>query len=234
MHSLLLAFKNGPRDAEWNDLHANSNLRHNIIDNPCRMKYSTVNGTKVNPSQKFVWPEMKIMKHHCVKGSWVVVLCAGSGTSVISALAEGFNVIAFELDGAQVNAMDARIHTYLTSPGVEATHVFNQCAPLWEEDDIDFLPEHQRSKSRVHSHKKEEDVMVVEEAEEMSEIPVIVRKCMWCQDDLGSDYRQCAECAKYVHMDDTGFKNKGEVDSDQSHEWKCKVCSDFAVSMEKG
>jgi hypothetical protein len=72
-------------------------------------KQEVLNAAQMNPAVEYEW-----LKAHCMPGDWVLAPCSGAGSSVMSALVYGCNVIAYDKRDSQVNHAPMCVQAFLS------------------------------------------------------------------------------------------------------------------------
>ena len=212
-HKVLLFFRNGPSEGVWNGFEADSSRRHSVLINPIRRQYFKWQGDVVNPTQKEVWVEKMLIDRHNVSGAWVVVLCAGSATSIIASIASGVNVIAFEQDSVQYDAGIARAHAFMNDSKSERTHVFGVPTLTWSTGDQEHIDEKKAQAPAAPASEPASPLPSVDISISSSDpLSTPLLTCVMCHGAmLMSECKQCTDCKGFAHPNHGGYAEENGV-----------------------
>ena len=108
-------------------LDPNPTKRHNVIIGPQQRQFHTHQGKVINPYQKPQYLAYSLCKAFCEPNATVVVVGFGAGGDMEGAVAAGMNVVGFEKDKAQYDAVLGVWRTYQTK--LEAKKHLNDVFP---------------------------------------------------------------------------------------------------------
>jgi hypothetical protein len=120
---LLIASNYANVDEMFNMNGLGDHVRRNVIIHPKQKTHLRVDGKVLNGSQKVVLLDMHLMRVYSKQTSSVGCLCAGTGTTVIAAIAWLRSVFACESDYVQFIAAKERIEAFIAACESEEAHL---------------------------------------------------------------------------------------------------------------
>jgi hypothetical protein len=173
-------------------LDPNPTKRHNIIIGPQQRHFHTHQGQVINPYQKPQYLAYSICKAWCEPNATVIVVGFGAGGDVEGSVAAGMNVVAFEKDKAQYDAVLGVWRSYMTK--FEAKATLDALFPGAKLGKLgSFIHDLQVP---AHLIEKVEEIVagLLAEEEEMNN-PGKEVKCSGCDFVLGTEKQDIPRCA---------------------------------------
>ena len=127
--------------------------RHNFIETPTMSQYlhytDRNNNGKVNVTQKPVEVAKWFFQRYCRFGATVLIAGTGAGGEVVAALECGLNVIGFDTDKEQIDALAAHIETLEAREAKKKADAEKEAAAKKGSQEVSALTEFQTSQKTV-------------------------------------------------------------------------------------
>jgi hypothetical protein len=120
---ILIASNYAVVDEMFNMNGLGDHVRRNVISHPKQKTHLRVDGKVLNGSQKVVLLDMHLMRVYSKQTSSVGCMCAGTGTTLIAAIAWMRSVFACESDYVQFIAAKERIMAFIQACEREQAHL---------------------------------------------------------------------------------------------------------------
>jgi hypothetical protein len=171
-------------------LDPNPTKRHNVIIGPQQRHFHSFKGSIVNPYQKPAYLAYSLCKAFCTPASTILVVGFGAGGDIEGAVAAKMNVIAFEKDSSQYEAVVGIWRAYqakLENFPLEDVFPSAKVGKLGCYPAELAIPPHFLEKVAAYVTQLCDD-------EEQSKLPGKDIKCAACDDVVGSEKTEYTKC----------------------------------------
>ena len=174
-------------------LDPNPTKRHNMIIGPQQRNFHQDQGKVINPYQKPQYLAYSLCKNFCEPNATVIVVGFGAGGDMEGAVAAGMNVVGFEKDKAQYQAVLGVWRTYQTK--LEANKNLAEVFPGATLGRLGFFVQDLQLPSHLMDKFIEMAAALIAQ-DEQEAAPAKPIKCAACDKDLGpEDSAEIKRCA---------------------------------------